>query len=66
MHSRKINSHNMIRDLVSLLMALFWWRLPASSTYGNPLLYESRLSWRSQMSLESAITAAARARNLSM
>jgi hypothetical protein len=26
----------MIRDLVPLLMALLWWRLPAGSTLGNP------------------------------
>jgi hypothetical protein len=31
-----INSHNTIRDLVSLLMALLWWRLPAGSTPSNP------------------------------
>jgi hypothetical protein len=48
MHSRKINNHNMIRDLVSLLMTLLWWRLPASSTLGNPPLCEFRLPGRSR------------------
>jgi hypothetical protein len=34
----------MIRDLVPLLMALLWWRLPAGSTPGNPPNCELELS----------------------